>query len=41
VRSIVTDFYAEQGGDPTMGAPLLGTLEALEPRTLWLQRKLR
>jgi hypothetical protein len=30
VRSIVTDYYAEQGWDTTTGAPLLGTLEALE-----------
>jgi len=30
VRSIVTDYYAEQGWDPSTGAPLRGTLEALE-----------
>ncbi len=30
VRSIVTEYYAEQGWDTTTGAPLLGTLEALE-----------
>ena len=26
----MTDYYAGQGWDPTTGAPLLGTLEALE-----------
>jgi aldehyde:ferredoxin oxidoreductase len=30
VRSIVTDYYADQGWDSSTGAPLLGTLEALE-----------
>ncbi len=30
VRSIVTEYYADQGWDTTTGAPLLGTLEALE-----------
>jgi hypothetical protein len=30
VRSIVTEYYAERGWDTTTGAPLLGTLEALE-----------
>jgi len=30
VRSIVTDYYADQGWDTATGAPLLGTLEALE-----------
>jgi aldehyde:ferredoxin oxidoreductase len=30
VRSIVTDYYTEQGWDAISGAPLLGTLEALE-----------
>src|SRR5262249_54312396 len=30
VRAIVTDYYAEQGWDPSTGAPLRGTLEALE-----------
>ena len=30
VQSIVTEYYAEQGWDTTTGAPLLGTLEALE-----------
>ena len=30
VQSIVTEYYAEQGWDTLSGAPLLGTLEALE-----------
>ena len=30
MQSIVTDYHAEQGWDTTTGAPLLGTLEALE-----------
>ncbi len=30
VQSIVNDYYVEQGWDPQTGAPLVGTLEALE-----------
>lgn len=30
VRSIVTDYYVEQGWHPESGAPLAGTLQALE-----------
>jgi Aldehyde ferredoxin oxidoreductase, domains 2 & 3 len=30
VHSIVADYYAEQGWDAKTGAPLLGTLEALQ-----------
>lgn len=30
VRGIVMDYYVDQGWDPQSGAPLLGTLRALE-----------
>ena len=30
VREIVADYYVEQGWDPDSGAPLLGTLQALQ-----------
>jgi hypothetical protein len=30
VRNIVTDYYRQQGWHPQSGAPLMGTLQALE-----------
>ena len=30
VRTVVTDYYVQQGWDPDSGAPLPGTLEALD-----------